>query len=405
MLGKGDGCITSNLASITILDRNEFSETITNAERLKQYEHIDFTSNQPYQRVLRIHQRNALGDIHAYMTTYHENGQPKQYLEIVNSRAFGTYREWHENGTTKLEAWIIGGEADLSPGSENSWIFEGVAKGWNESGNLITFIHYAKGRLHGDSLYYHPNGNLWKRIEFEDGIANGKFEIFKENGELLQCTQYVNGAKHGPSVRYWEADLIACLEEYSYDSLESSLSYDLLGERIAEIKEGNGYRAIFGRNCIAELQQYIDGKQEGEVRVFTEQGYLIRQYHVKDDEKHGEEIEYFPTRSRPKISVSWSDGKLQGVIKTWYPNGQQESQREMSNNQKDGLLTAWYSDGKVMLIEEYEAGRLVKGDYFKSGEKYPVSTVRNGKGEATLYDSNGNLMRKITYRNNQPVLD
>ncbi len=404
-MGRGERYDSSKLTSITILDRNEFSETITNPERLKQYEYVDFTSVQPYQRVLRIHQRNELGDIHAYLTTYHENGQPKQYLEIVNSRAFGAYREWHENGVIKLEAQLIGGEANVTPGSENSWIFDGPAKGWDELGNLITLIHYEKGKLQGESLYYHSNGNLWKRVVFIDGAINGTFEVFKENGELLQCTQYVNGLKHGPSTRYWAGGAIASLEEYSYDNLENSSSYSQSGERIAEVKEGNGYRAVFGRNCVAELQQYVDGKQEGEVRIFTEQGYLIKLYHIKDGEKNGEEVEYFPTRSRPKISVNWSDGKLQGEIKTWYPNGQQESQREMSNNQKDGLLMAWYREGEVMLIEEYEAGKLMKGDYFKKGEKYPVSTVRNGKGEVTLYDSNGNLMRKITYRNSQPILD
>ncbi len=99
------------LTSINIIDRNGMSETISTEDRMKRYEHVDFLTEQPYQKVLRIYSRDQHGDIRAFVTSYHPNGHPKQYLEIVNNRAHGSYREWHSNGTLKLETYVIGGEA------------------------------------------------------------------------------------------------------------------------------------------------------------------------------------------------------------------------------------------------------------------------------------------------------
>ena len=101
----------------------------------------------------------------------------------------------------------------------------------------------------------------------------------------------------------------------------------------------------------------------------------------------------------------WVEGRIQGLVKTWYPNGTSESQREMSRNAKNGLLTAWYFDGSVMMIEQYDRDKLLKGEYFERGEKIPVSQVMNGKGIATIHDSKGTFLRRITYNNGKPSTD
>lgn len=42
------------LTSITIVDKNGFTETLSVKERLKKYENMPFLSPQPYQKVLRL---------------------------------------------------------------------------------------------------------------------------------------------------------------------------------------------------------------------------------------------------------------------------------------------------------------------------------------------------------------
>jgi len=408
------GCMSTqyvyepSLASINIIDRDGMSETFSNADRLAKFENVDFLSSQPYQKVLRVYSRNDEGAVLAYLTSYHPNGQVKQYLEIANGRAFGLYREWFANGTLKVEAHVIGGMPDITTAAEKSWLFEGIAQAWDENGHLEAEIPYCKGILHGTALYYHPNGAIWKRVALEKNELQGTSEIFLEDGTLLETLQYVVGQREGPSIRYWGKDKIASQEMFSEGKLITGIYYNSNGEPISNIDDGGGFRAIFGKDSVAELQEFKRGLPEGSVRVFGARGRLVRVYKVKNGLKHGEEIEYFdrPVAGRelqPRLTINWYEGRIQGIVKTWYDNGIQESQREWSNNVKNGVATGWYSDGNLMLIEEYDHGKLMRGQYLKRGDKTPQTSISDGKGMATLYDADGNFVRRVIYINGVPV--
>lgn len=397
------------MTSINIIDRNGFSETTSNPERLKQYKCVDFLKDQPYQKVLRIYSRDQEGNIRAYITSYHPNGHPRQYLEVVNNRAYGAYREWYSNGVQKLETFIIGGDADINTAAEQSWLFEGCSEAWDEDGHMIAQIQYANGVIEGMSIYYHANGAPWKRIPFHQGQMHGISEIYLENGSLLQTTEFYNGQKNGTAKRFWDNGKIASDELYCQGNLTTGRYYNLCGTLAGSVDNGTGYRVLFGKESLSEMHEYRQGVQEGEVKIFAADGVLARLYHVKNDLKHGAEIEYYPPKGSngvlvPKISINWVEGRIQGITKTCYPTGIQESQREMNNNQKNGLLTAWYKDGSVMLIEDYDHDKLVKGEYYLRGEKLPISEIKNGKGTATIFDGDGNILRKVPYLNGKPNL-
>lgn len=398
------------LTSINIVDRNGLTETINNPERIEQFTHVNFLTPQPYQKVLRIYTRDCQGNIPAIITSYHPNGYPSKYLEVVNSRACGVYKEWFPNGTQKVCAYVMEGTADIVNGSEKTWIFDGCCQAWNENGELEASIPYVKGTLEGVSTYYHSNGNVWKLIPYCQNLVNGTAEIFCCDGTILQSSTYCNGVKEGPSLRYWDPERIAAEETYCEGLLASGRYYDCQGVCIAKIDNGSGMRAIFGKDCVLEMQEYRGGLLEGEVRVLDRNGRVINIYHAKNGNKHGEEIIYyemgrFQENQVPKLSLNWFEGKIQGVAKTWYSNGVQESQKEMTNNKKNGHSTAWYHDGSLMMIEEYEQDKLMKGEYFNRGEKYPISIIDDGKGIASLFDTEGNFVRKIEYRNGKPVLE
>lgn len=398
------------LVSIHIVDRNGLTETVNHPDRISQYEKTDFLSPQPYQKVLRVYARDACGNIASMITTYHPNGYPHKYLEIVNSRAFGAYKEWYPNGKQKLSANIIEGAADIYDGAELTWIFDGCSEVWDEKGNLKATIPYSKGLLEGTSTYYHPNGAIWKQVPFKQNQIDGTSQIYLKEGALLQISNYSKGILEGPSQRFWPNNVIAADEMYSDGLLTEGRYFDLCGNCIAEIHEGNGVRAIFGKDAITELHEYKYGYLDGEVKVFDKYGRVSKIYHVKNNGKHGEEITFWegPKLQKtlnPKLSIQWYEGKIQGVIKTWYPNGYQESQKEMSNNKKNGHSTAWYEDGNLMMIEEYEQDHLVRGEYFPKGDRHPISYIHDGKGTATIFDAKGTVIKRIEYLNGKPLLE
>ncbi len=154
------------LTSVNIIDRNGITETITNPERLDILSNVDFLSAQPYQKVMRIFERDACGEVHSYITSYYPNGQVKQYLEVVNGRANGGYTEWHSNGAMKLQGTIIGGMADIVTGAEATWLFDGVCTVWDEQCRLVAIFNYCRGEQEGPSTYYHPNGAISKESIF-----------------------------------------------------------------------------------------------------------------------------------------------------------------------------------------------------------------------------------------------
>lgn len=392
----------SPLASINIVDANGVTEIIGNEERLKQYDQVNFLCPQPYKKVLRVFKRNEQGNIVSCITTYHPNGELKQYLEILNGRAHGEYSAWYDNGVRKIDARVIGGPGDLYDGVEKSWLFDGSCIAYDENAQVEAEIPYCKGKREGIAYYYHKNGAIWKEIYLQNDKLHGPFVVYFDNGTLFEKCDYCHGLREGAANRYWFGGAEAAVEIYDQDRLIEGRYYTPQGQLVSEVIRGEGFKAIFAKDYVIELHQYQGGIQEGLVKVLGRKGELLRTYGVKDGLKHGEEIEYQDVSQKIKLSICWFQGKIQGLVKTWYPNGMQESQREMVNNKKTGILTAWYKDGSLMMIENYDQDKLIKGEYFKHGDSFPVSTVFNGEGTATLFDGNGLFMRKVSYINGKP---
>lgn len=403
------------IACLNYIDRDGFSSTIRAPDRLSNYANTDFLCPQPFQKVMCVYKPDKEGCVSSFVAGYYDNGQIKQHLEVLDGRAWGRYREWHENGEPRLEVPVVGGMADISPEGEKSWIFEGTANAWDTCGQLIAEINYCNGKLEGPSIYHFSSGGVQRRLMFHNNFAEGCEEVFRDNGAILETIEYVKGERCGRSVRYWTEDLFAADEYWSRDQLVSGIYRDIDGDVVGEIIDGDGWRALFDESHTRALQQYTDGRPDGQVRIFDEAGQLTSSYYLKNNQKHGEEIVYYPgsmqARRRGEVDrdpqaqllITWYEDMIHGITKTWYPNGVQESQRDLSDNQKNGMATAWYRDGSMMLMEEYDSDRLVKGQYFKRGHRVAESHVHEGNGVASLYDADGKLLKRVTYFHGRPL--
>ena len=392
-----------DLVAISLVDQDGISTTIQTPERLLRYSHVDFLTPQTYQKVMCIYHRDENGDIPASITSYYPTGQVKQYLDVLNARALGDYREWHENGILKLECSVVGGLGDLTDEAIKTWNFDGTAQSWDDCGKLLAAVQYEKGSLEGASFYYYPNGQVRRQATFRRNLAEGLEESFDTCGQLIEISTFVKGVKEGRSARYWSDGRLAAEETYRQGNLIDGRYLTNSGELISTLSEGKGFRALYDEVAVRQLVEYRNGIPEGEVKLLERDGRLSTLFHVKNDKRHGEEILYYPyapgsgIAPRPRISLTWYEDKIHGLVKTWYENGSMESQRELTNNLRNGLATAWYRDGGVMLMEEYDHDKLVKGEYFKSGERHAESRVTDGNGVATLYDGHGNLVHKVHY--------
>ncbi len=398
-----------SIVSMQLIDRNGFTETISNKERLSTYQTTDFLTPQPYQKVLRVYGRNPAGQSTSKITSYHENGLLCQYLEVVDGRAHGLYREWHANGQLKIEAVLIEGVADIHDLAQATWVFHGKSKVWNDQGLLIGEFTYEKGLLHSPALYYFPNGKLQKIIPYEQGEIHGLYQVFNQEEQVTEEIPYVKGNKHGEAKSYWNPNQLLSIENYSHGLLRSGTYYDISGAKAAEIKQGQGKAAQFKDHVLQALISYNEGVPDGEVQWLYPSGEVHISYVIKEGKKNGEEWEYYPPKKdqpmHPKLCLHWHDDRIEGQVKTWYPEGQIESQREVSGNKKQGVSFAWYKNGDLMLVEEYENDLLIKGTYYKKGDKKAISKIESGKGIASLYTQEGIFLKKVAYEKGKPTFN
>jgi antitoxin component YwqK of YwqJK toxin-antitoxin module len=391
-----------------IIDRNGFTETISIKDRLTPYQSVDFLSPQPYQKVLRVYGKNPQGKSTSKISSYHNNGHIWQLLDVVDGRAHGIYQEWYSNGQLRIQAFIIEGLADINDLAQTSWVFNGKSEVWDEQGNPIAEILYEKGLLHGPSSYFYPNGQLSQLIPYHQGNIHGETIRYDEEGNVLERVPFLQGQKQGSAFGKWSESLPAYEEQWDKGILLSGIYFNPQGEKIGEVVQGNGTKPLFQNNLLASRLEYQKGIQQGIIEDYYPNGELRCSYHVLDGKKQGEEWEYYSSstkqKQKPKLNLHWHEDQIEGQVKTWYENGTLESQREIHQQKKQGLSFAWYKNGDLMMVEDYANDLLIKGSYFKRGDKTPVSKIEEGKGLATLFTSDGVFWKKIPYEKGKPIL-
>lgn len=394
----------SSLSSIHILDRNGFSETISADDRLLQLEKNDFNLPQPYQKVTRIFHKTPSGKVPSAITTYHPNGSLWQTLDVLDGRAFGSYREFFASGQLRLEARVIEGEGDIHTHSQDDWVFDGTSKAWNSDGILIAEISYQKGVLEGPSKYYHCNEQLAKIVPYRKGEIHGVITLYDMEGNLYGTESYKHGLRDGVTQYEETCENPFYRETYEMGKLMQAVYFDKSGLSIGEIRNGTGEKLSFLPKEKLKKTEYHNGYPEGKVQLYNQKNELETEYSVMNGNKHGEEWFYYSSGLKnPKMMITWYKDKIHGPVKTWYETGAIESEKEMSNNLRHGHSFAWYLDGSLMLIENYEKDKLVKGSYLQKGSKDPVSIVKDGNGVATLHDANGYFLKTIEYQKGRPV--
>lgn len=403
------GCQSSSsrLSRVFFVDTQGFSQTVTTPASLEKFDKINFLAPQPYQKVMRTWKiRGKEGDV-SVLTSYYPSSQIMQYLEGQGGRAFGQYKEWHENGQLKISVSITGGKFDLGEAAESTWIFDGLSEAFDESGQKQAEIPYVKGMKQGEARIYYPGGKLWQRMHYEKDALHGLYEAWYESGQTSRKSIYFEDLLEGQSLSWWSDGQKQSQELYVKDALEEASYWNINGQLVAQVKNLNGQRAFFDETSLVELQTIQSGFIQGWVGYFNKKGELWHEITIKEGLKNGPETFFYPTKegkAQPKIIMQWSQGVLQGTVRTWFDNGQLESERQIVNEESNGPYVAYYPDGSLRILEEYHKGKLVDGKYFALGSSQSVSVVQKGQGTATLFDEKGRMIKEVSYRDGEPCL-
>jgi len=111
--------------------------------------------------------------------TYFDDGLRHSYYSFENNTRHGKYANW-----SKKNQIIQNGEIEQ-----------------------IHFLsqtgYYKRGKLHGLSKSYFPNGKIFWKGRYDDGKVEGLVLEYYSNGELHRKVSYLNGNKHGKYNSYF----------------------------------------------------------------------------------------------------------------------------------------------------------------------------------------------------------
>ncbi len=192
---------------------------------------------------------------HGTFTWYRANGTKSREMNFKDGLPHGTLQEWdNQNQLTKSDVYIEGRRVVrevtywranqpktedyfLDPvlaldGQDDWWtanfatyvskgerVRHGKTEAWYENGQPKMRVNYREGLEDGRYFYWHPNGNRKITGVFENGLKQGRWLWWHENGRKAAEVSFVDGVVVG-EIKRWNPDGSGELE--SIDAFESN---------------------------------------------------------------------------------------------------------------------------------------------------------------------------------------
>lgn len=281
---------------------------------------------------------------------------------------------------------------------------DGIAKEYNELGNIILLTEYKKGYVIKREFINRLDGS---------GLKQGLWKSFYDNDIQKFEGYYLNNKKNGFFKEFDINGNLTKIEKYENDQLIiDALETRKLEMRVDYFK--NGKQRIIGT--------YYNGVAEGVRREYNEKGQVIQSYLMKsgfvvgkgimDDNglKQGAWEEYYDenySTSSAKIlraKGNYKNSKPVGVWNFFFLNGKIEIEGSYNENgKKEGLWSWYYPNGNMLVQENYLDGKR-EGLYTEYDDKKNVIVKGNfieDKEDGKWYRANNDYIEEGKYTEGQ----
>jgi len=123
---------------------------------------------------------------------YYESGKPKATLIYYNDNRSAAAHLYYEKDSTLMAVGLY-----YQSKKDSLW------KYYSGRGVLVADEFYRRGKKHGISSTYFPNGNVSEQIGWKEGIKDGVWKQYFEDGTLKIEGDYVNGRLEG-DIKYYD---------------------------------------------------------------------------------------------------------------------------------------------------------------------------------------------------------
>lgn len=265
----------------------------------------------------------------------------------------------HQYGVTVTQAeWEAGGRT----GTVISALPDGVTLSQS----------YRGGILDGETTYSFPHSSTIEHtITYQEG--NIIREVWNYPSGMPRHENRQEGAKNHVVTTWYESGIPKSVEEYEGTKLVNGAYHDQSNQTEARISAGEGTR--ISRDQWGQLISN-DEFCAGELKTVTT----------------------FHSNGAPKEVISYQEGKVEGIKRTFNPSGEPMTVEEWHNNLQDGITTTYRNGYRVSEIP-YVAGKqhgiekryntndeIVEEISWTNGSKHGLTTIYvEGKKQKDYY--------------------
>lgn len=299
-----------------------------------------------------------------------------------------------QKGEIKEEmTWIDGNK-------EGSHIFYYKSSLYINPGTIKEKFNYTNNKKEGFHQIFDRDGKKISQVSYFDNVKQSAKQLFYSNGKLKAEESYEGDLLNGEYTEYYISGNIKSKGFYLDDKLKGEfIQYeDSISEPSDKISylvnyidnKKHGKEIKYYNSCEPSNEtEYYDGLKNGIEYIYYPDYMGVKcQVSFKNGNKFGEEIGFYPGSNVVKYRCNYVKGKIDGVFRNYYENGNLKSEVNYVNDTIP-LLTielGFYEDG---ITKEYEKKYLENGKYervdfylngdIKSVEKFDEVTLFNGK--------------------------
>lgn len=341
---------------------------------------------------LTLAQNDTLTRNLEYKVFHYPNGNVASEGYIKNDKPEGFWISYYLTGVKKSEGIWKNNKLD------SVWLF------YNQLGDTTEKINYYLGNKNGYYYKYYTgfeNENSIKSKElYVNGLKNGTAIKYYNSGELHYEIPFVNDLKHGVALEYNKKGEIITITRYRKDQI---VVHDKINRFDEEGRKTGKWLAFYENGNVKEEKNYSNGKLEGYVKRYSQEGKLITA--VKYTKGIVDlEADDFQTGIEIKEEYDQNDNlTFQGSYKKEIPIGVHRyfnNKGEVIESKTYNITGNLIAEGKVLL------NGLKDGNwtyYYEEGKKKATGKYSYGKktGRWTYYYPNGKIQQKGSYTNNK----
>jgi len=212
---------------------------------------------------------------------------------------------------------------DINPNGYNIFYYENGLK--SSEGTM------RDGKADGYWKNYYKNGFLKIEGNRKNFVLDSIWKFYSENGSITKAVHYLEGKKNGYTLNYDTNQRISGKEFF-----------------INDIKQGNSFW-FYPSGKTKQITPYVKGKPDGYAYEFSEDSIIISI--IKYQSGILANIE--------RINRKDTQGKKQGVFKSFYENGVLKDEKVYKDDLVDGYVKTFDKKGNLLVTEKFNNGKLI----------------------------------------------